>query len=113
MNLELLASIAFLAVQMGSYHESYQKVSVARGHRIYKVVWTPEVGEVLKVRTEDGNEHAIAVVKDGLIIGHVPRSMSHVCWFFLMRNELPYHKPQKVRQWFGSTMYLYLLFYLY
>ena len=42
---------------LGSYHESYQKVSVVRGHHIYKVVWTPEVGEILQVRTEDGNEH--------------------------------------------------------
>ena len=36
---------------LGSYHESYQKVSVVRGHHIYKVVWTPEVGEVLQVRS--------------------------------------------------------------
>ena len=64
---------------LGSYHESYQKVSVLRGHHIYKVVWTPEVGEVLQVRTEDGNEHdehAVAVVKDGLLLDtttfHVP-----------------------------------------
>ena len=80
---------------LGSYHESYQKVSVVRGHHIYKVVWTPEVGEVLQVRTEDGNEHdehAVAVVKDGLIVGHVPHSMSRVCWIFLMRgNEMSCH----------------------
>jgi hypothetical protein len=56
------------------------------------VIWTPEVGEVLQVRTEAGNEHddhAVAVIKDGLIVGHVPRSMSRVCWFFLWRgNEM-------------------------
>ena len=94
MNLELLASIAFFGcsdmASLGSYHESYQKVSVVRGHHIHKVVWTPEVGEVLQVRTEDGNEHdehAVAVVKDGLIVGHVPpRSMSRVCWFFLFEE---------------------------
>ena len=60
---------------LDSYHKSYQKVSVVRGHHIYKVVWTPEVGEILHLRTEEGNEHnehAVAVVKDGLIVGHVP-----------------------------------------
>ena len=52
----------------GSYHASYEKMSVARGHHVYKVNWTPEVREVLQVRTEDGNEHdehAVAVIKDG------------------------------------------------
>ena len=80
---------------LGSYHETFQKVSVVRGHHIYKVVWTPEVGEVLQVRTEDRNEHdehAVAVVKDGLIVRHVQRSMSCVCWFFVMRgNEMSCH----------------------
>ena len=76
----------------GSCHASYEKMSVVRGHHVYKVIWTPEVGQVLQVRTEDGNEHAehvVAVIKDGLIVGHVPHSMSQVCWFFLWRgNEM-------------------------
>ena len=32
------------------------------------MIWIPEVGEVLQLRTEDGNEHdehAVAVIKDG------------------------------------------------
>ena len=33
--------------------------------------------------------HAVAVIKDGLTVERVPRSMSHVCWFFLRRgNEM-------------------------
>ena len=66
----------------GSNYESYQKVSVVRGHHIYKVIWTPEVGEDLQLRPEDHNEHdtyAVAVVKGGSIVGHVPRSMSNAC----------------------------------
>lgn len=74
----------------GSNHTSYQKASVVRGHHIYKVIWTPEVGEILQLRTEDNNEHdeyAVAVVKESHVIGHVPRSMSRVCWFFLKQGD--------------------------
>ena len=56
---------------------------------MYKVIWIPEVGEVLQLRTEDGNEHdehGVAVIKDGLIVGQVPRSMPRVCWYFLRRG---------------------------
>ena len=39
---------------------------------------------------EEGNEHdryAVAVRKDGRVIGHVPRgSMSKISWFFLRRG---------------------------
>ncbi len=77
---------------LGSHLASYEKVSVVRGHHIYKVIWTPEVGEVLQVRTEGGNDHdedAVAVINDGTVVGHVPHSMSRLCWFFLQRgNEM-------------------------
>ena len=55
-------------VGLGSSRASYEIVGVVRGHLIYKVIWIPEVGEVLQLRTEDGNEHdehAVAVIKDG------------------------------------------------
>ena len=54
----------------------YEKESVVRGHHVYKVIWTPVIGEELEVRTEDDNDHdqhAVAVVKDGVVIGHMPR----------------------------------------
>ncbi len=68
---------------------SYHKASVVRGHHIYKELWTPAVGETLQIRVEDHNEHdeyAVAVVKGGSTVGHVPRGMSRVCWFFLNRG---------------------------
>ena len=73
----------------GSNNFSYQKASVVRGHHIYKEIWTPAIGEVLHLREEDDNEHdehAVAVVKASCVIGHVPRAMSRVCWFFLRRG---------------------------
>ena len=58
--------------------DSYEKTSVIRGHHIYKSVWTPFIGEELVVKAEDGNEHdeaehAVAVMKEGCVVGHVPR----------------------------------------
>ena len=63
------------------------KESVIRGHHVFKVVWTPRVGEILRIGKEAGNTHdrrAVAVLKaDGTIVGHVPREFSRVFWYFL------------------------------
>ena len=67
----------------------YEKESVVRGHHVYKAIWTPVIGEELEVRTEDDNDHdqhAVAVVKDGVVIGHMPRLAAEVSWFFLKRG---------------------------
>ena len=59
----------------------FNKDSVVRGHHIYKTYWMPVVGEELTLETEHDNEHdehAVAVMKDGYIVGHVPRSLSKV-----------------------------------
>ena len=60
--------------------------SVVRGHHVYKCVWTPVNGEELCVVPEDNNNHdprAVAVMKDGQIVGHVPRELSRILYFFL------------------------------
>ena len=47
------------------------------------------VGEELILETEDDNEHdehAVAVMKDGYNVRHVPRTLSKVSWFFLKRG---------------------------
>ena len=58
---------------------SYEKTSVIRGNHIYKSVWTPFIGEELVVEAEEGNEHdknVVTVMKDGCVVGHVPRCIS-------------------------------------
>ena len=74
----------------GSVSEDrHEETSVIRGHHVYKSVWTPEVGKELSLVTEDGNEHdkyAVAVIKDGYVVGHMPRSLSRVSWYFLKRG---------------------------
>ena len=59
--------------------EELQKDSVVRGHHVYKSVWTPVIGKELYLEPEESNEHdknAMAVRKDGKIVGHVPHLFS-------------------------------------
>ena len=53
------------------------KERVIRSHHVFKDVWTPRVGEILRIGKEAGNTHdrrVVAVLKaDGTIVGHVPR----------------------------------------
>ena len=65
------------------------KTSVVRGHHVYKTVWTPSVDEKLTVKAEDGNDHykhAVAVIKEDTVVGHVPREFSRISWYFLQRG---------------------------
>ncbi len=53
--------------------------SVVCGHHVYKRIWTPNVGEQLQLRPEEDNERdprAMAVLKHGIIVGHLPRKMA-------------------------------------
>lgn len=64
----------------------FQMESFVRGHHVYQASWTPSVGEVLPVRRELANEHdrfAVAVLKDGEVVGHIPRTLSKLTSFFL------------------------------
>jgi hypothetical protein len=68
---------------------SFRIQTTVRGHHVYKEVWSPRVGEELAVHCESGNNHdpfAVAVWKDDTIVGHVPREISRVCWFFLQNS---------------------------
>ena len=60
---------------------TYEKSSVVKGHHVYKFVWTPVIGQELKTKLEEDNEHdkhAVAVLLDDQIVGHLPRSISRV-----------------------------------
>ena len=54
---------------------SFRIESTVRGHHVYKSLWTPVVGEELRVQIEEDNifdEFVVAVFKDGNIVGIVP-----------------------------------------
>ena len=61
-----------------------RKDSVVRGHHVYKSVWTHVIDEELYLESEESNEHneyAVAIRKDGKTVGHVPHSFSHISWY--------------------------------
>ena len=63
--------------------------SVVHGHHVYKEIWTPGIGEELALRVEYRNEHdtnAVAVVKAGIIVGHVQVEHSQLFWSFITRG---------------------------
>ena len=56
---------------------------------MYKRVWSPAIGEVLKLSREEDNNHdrfAVCVVKRELIVGHVLRRLTRTVWHFLGRS---------------------------
>lgn len=60
-----------------------------RGYHIYESVWHAAVGESLSCVREPTNEHdlyAVAVMKSGQVIGHLPRKVNRVCSIFLRRG---------------------------
>ena len=60
--------------------------SCIRGFYVYKDVWNPVVGETLNAEREKNNpadKYAVSVMKDGNIVGHVPRKISKTAAFFL------------------------------
>ena len=72
---------------MGEAAATWSKTSVVRGHHVYKTIWTPYVGQYLKLSCEEDNEHddhAICVRKaNGIVVGHAPREISRTFWYFL------------------------------
>ncbi len=56
------------------------------------MIWAPFVGERLLLKTEDTNahdRHAVAIVKDyddQAVVGHMPRFLLPVSWFFIKRG---------------------------
>ena len=60
--------------------------SVIRGYHIYIDTWVSIIGEILFCEQELGNKEdrfAAAVLTHDNIIGHVPRTISRICWYFI------------------------------
>ena len=85
-----------MASQVVGASACFQYQSFVRGHHVYQSSWTPArvknllltpvTGEVLVVKKELGNEHdqyAVAVIRDGDVVGHVPQVISRVIFYFL------------------------------
>ena len=63
--------------------------SFVRGYHDYCREWTAAVVEVLSLKQEPENCHdnfAVAVIKNGKVVGHVPKTVSRAVYFFLNRD---------------------------
>ena len=59
--------------------EVWERNSCVHGYHIYKNIWETVIGEELPCETEPDNRndrYAVAVKKDGIFIGHLPRKIS-------------------------------------
>ncbi len=57
-----------------------------RGYHEYKQIWSPVIGEGLDCVQESRHSHdlyAVAIIKSGVVVGHVPHKISSVCSLFL------------------------------
>jgi hypothetical protein len=62
---------------------------VIRGYHIYKNTWNAVIGEELACERDVSNHHdcfAVAITKDGNIVGHAPRKVSSVFSLFIRRG---------------------------
>ena len=63
--------------------------SYVRGYHAYKESWTPVLGEMLLLRRDPANpidKHAVAIFKDGAVVGHVPYNIAPRLSHFLRRD---------------------------
>ena len=64
--------------------------SYIRGYHAYLDTWTPVVGETLLLKREPSNEKkdssAVTVMKEDIIVGHVPYNIASVIFQFLRRD---------------------------
>ena len=68
---------------------AYEFSSIVRGHHVYKSVWTPSIGETLPLSADAGNEHdayAVGVSKESVLVGHAPREVSRIFYYFLQHD---------------------------
>ena len=69
--------------------ESYSFSSVVTGH--HKENWTPYISEELPTDLEPDNlhhSHAVAVLKNGEIVGHVPRTVASIGMVLYQKRRL-------------------------
>ena len=69
--------------------EEYKVSSVVRGFHVYQRSWSPSLEEQLQCLREAGNDkdrYAVAVLRHGSVVGHIPRRISAACLLFIERN---------------------------
>ena len=69
--------------------EVVERSCCVRGYHVYKDVWDAAIGEELDCQRETCNSkdrYAVAVLSDGIIVGHLPRKISRSYSLFIRRG---------------------------
>ena len=69
--------------------EEFEIHSYVRGYRVYSIIWEPRIGEILVLQRETNNpvdKLAVAMVKSGQTVGHVPINLALVFSYSLKRT---------------------------
>ena len=69
--------------------EEFVTTSCIRGYHVYGKIWSATIGEKLVCKRQISNvidRYAVSVVKDDVIVGHLPKKISKICSLFLRRG---------------------------
>jgi hypothetical protein len=67
----------------------FSVAAMVRGYHVYRDIWAASIGEELPCECQEGNRqdaYAVAVKKNGNIVGHVPWKISTTSFMFLRRG---------------------------
>ena len=99
---------------IGGINNSIDNLLSVRGYHACLYLWEPTIGEVLQAKPEPTNsEHnrAVAVLQDGVIVGHVPFNLASRLFQFLRRDVnkafVRGESKPRCRLWTGNSMYYY------
>ena len=64
---------------------------VVRGFHVYRVYWDPVIGEKLTTQPDPdgrtfGDKHSVAVMKDGMTVGHLPKDIACLAKYFIVHG---------------------------
>ena len=80
---------------------SFKIESSVRGHHVCKDVWSPVIGDEFLFQVGEHNtfdEFAVAVMKNSDEVGHVPRKILNICWFFPQKKLQQHHLSNNRRK---------------
>ena len=66
--------------------EAFEVESCVCGHHVFCSIWSPRIGKQLTCKRELSNAqdvYAVSAVHEGIIVGHVSRTISAACSLFL------------------------------
>ena len=69
--------------------DTWERRCCVRGYHVYNVIWTAVNNEILTCERDSHNprdRYAVAVMKNGTVVGHLPRKESRVCSLFMRRG---------------------------